>query len=147
MTVQGNPGYHTITPFLYVEGIPKLITFLKEAFGAEELMQQKASDGAIMHAEVKIGDSIVMMSERSVNYPTMPCMLYFYADDVDGTYKKALAAGATMHRKPEDQFYGDRSGAVTDPSGNLWWISKHVEDVSLEEIQRRMKEMEPETTK
>jgi PhnB protein len=147
MAVKAKPSdYNTVTPFLYVSNVPRLLKFLKEAFGAEEKMQHLAPDGAVMHAEVKIGDSMVMMSERSISYPEMPCQLYLYVNDADEIYDKALDAGATAFREPADQFYGDRSGAVTDPCGNIWWISTHIEDVSPAEMQKRMEAMSQQPT-
>jgi uncharacterized glyoxalase superfamily protein PhnB len=142
MAVKAKPAeYTTITPFLYVSNVSRLLKFLKEAFHAEERMQYFAPDGAIMHAEVKIGDSMIMMAERSVNYPEMPCMLYLYVDDCDEVYDRAVVAGGKGLREPADQFYGDRSGAVTDPCGNQWWISTHIEDVSQAELEKRMASM------
>ncbi len=94
-------------------------------------------DGTIQHAEVKIGDSIVMLADAAGEWKPRPSMLYLYVNDVDETYRLALAAGATSLREPTTHFYGDRSGGVEDPVGNHWWIATHVEDVSPEEIQRR----------
>lgn len=142
MSVKAKPtGYNTVTPFLYVANVPRLLKFLKEAFKAEEKMQYVGPDGAIMHAEVKVGDSMIMMAERSVNYPEMPCQLYVYVDDADEIFDRALDAGGTSLREPADQFYGDRSGAITDPCGNVWWISTHIEDVSEKELAARMEKM------
>ena len=142
MAVKAKPAdYHTVTPFLYVSNIPRLLKFLKEGLGAVERMQHIGPDGAIMHAEVKIGDTVLMMAERSVDYPEMPCQLYVYVDDCDEVYDKAVEAGGTGFREPADQFYGDRSGAVKDPCGNFWWISTHIEDVDPSEMEERMKNM------
>jgi PhnB protein len=94
-------------------------------------------DGKIGHTEMKIGDSVVMLSEAMPNFPPLKSMLYIYVEDVDATFARALAAGATEIHPPEDQFYGDRSGGVTEPSGNLIWIGTHIEDVSDDEIRRR----------
>ncbi len=130
-------GYHSITPYLVVEGAVKLIDFLKEAFGAEERERMAMPDGTIRHAELKIGDSMLMMGEASGEYKPMPTALYLYVTDTDSTYRRAVAAGATSISEPADQFYGDRNAGVTDPSGNKWWIATHKEDVAPEELARR----------
>ena len=132
-------GYHTATPYLAVQGVPKLITFLKQAFYAEERERMTAPDGRVSHAEMKIGDSIIMMGEPTGESKSMPGMIYLYLEDTDAAYKRALQAGASSLREPTDMFYGDRNAAVTDPVGNQWWIATHVEDVPPEEMQRRMK--------
>ncbi|MCB0210956.1 MAG: VOC family protein [Anaerolineae bacterium] len=138
MTVQPIPeGYHTVTPYLIVSGVPQLIDFVKEAFGAEELVRMAQGDGTIGHAEVKIGTSRVMMGEASGNFKPMPTMLHLYVEDTDAFYQSALQAGATSIMEPVDQFYGDRMGAVQDAFGNQWWIATHVEDVPPEEIAKR----------
>ena len=130
-------GFHTLTPYLIVEGVPKLINFLEKAFDAKVKHCSKRPDGTIMHAEVQIGNSIAMMGEASDQWKALPCALYMYVVDADATYKRALEAGATSLMEPADQFYGDRNGGVKDPVGNLWWIGTHKEDVSPEEIARR----------
>ena len=134
-------GYHRVTPYLAVDGASRLIDFLKEAFGAEETFRMPAGEGKIGHAEVRIGDSVVMTGDASGgDTPAMPAMIHLYVEDIDATYRRALEAGATSVREPADQFYGDRSGGVRDPAGNLWWIVTHVEDVSEEELARRAEE-------
>jgi PhnB protein len=130
-------GYHTVTPYLVVEGAAKLIDFLKQAFDAEETFRMPMPDGSIMHAEVKIGDSMVMMGEASDKWKAMPCAIYLYVNDADAVYRRALKAGATSTMESSDQFYGDRQGGVKDPSGNTWWIATHKEDVSSEELKKR----------
>jgi uncharacterized glyoxalase superfamily protein PhnB len=131
-------GYHTVTPYLVVPGVAKLITFLKQAFGAEETHPPTSRpDGAIMHAEVRIGDSRVMMGEPMGDYKPMPASLYLYVNDTDAVYKRALQAGATSIMEPANQFYGDRNAGVKDELGNFWWIGTHIEDVSPEEIAKR----------
>ncbi len=130
-------GYHTLTPYLVVPGVAKLIDFLKQTFEAVEIERHARPDGAIMHAEVRIGDSIVMMGEPTGQWGAKPAMIYVYVKDVDATYKRALEAGATSLQEPANQFYGDRNGGVQDPSGNQWWIATHVEDVSREELEKR----------
>jgi len=132
-------GYHSVTPYLAVQGVPKLINFLKQAFDAEERERMTTPDGRVSHAEVKIGDSIVMMGEPTGESKSMPCMIYLYLEDTDAAYERALEAGATSLRAPTDMFYGDRNAAVTDRVGNQWWIATHVEDVPPEEMQRRAK--------
>jgi PhnB protein len=131
-------GYHSVTPYLTVPGIAGLIEFLKKAFDATEKGRFEGPGGSIMHAEVRIGDSIVMMGEPNGEIKPMPAMLHLYVPDVDETYQRALQAGAKSLREPANQFYGDRSAGVVDASGNQWWISTHVEDVSDEEMRRRM---------
>lgn len=116
-------GYHTVTPYLVSPGTARLIEFLKEAFGAQELQRNARPDGAIRHAEVKIGDSVVMLGEATEEWPPMPALLYVYVEDVDAIYRQALEAGGTSLREPADQPYGDRTGGVADPSGNQWWLA------------------------
>ncbi len=133
-------GYHSVTPCLVVRGADRVIEFLKQAFGAQEIDRFAAPDGRIMHAEVKIGDSMIMLGEASEQFPAQPAALCLYVPDTDVVYRRALEAGARSLREPADQFYGDRSAGVADPSGNSWWIATHVEDVSREEMERRAKE-------
>ncbi len=133
-------GYHSVTPYLLASGVPRFIEFLKSAFGAEEESRYTQPDGSVMHAELRIGDSMLMIAEANRERPAMPTAFNLYVGDSDATYKRALRAGATRIDEPQDRFYGDRSGAVRDPWGNLWWISTHVEDVSAEEMARRQKE-------
>jgi PhnB protein len=130
-------GYRNVTPYLVVTGVDRLIPFLEQAFGAKETLRMDMPDGNVGHAEVQIGDSIVMMGEAGEEWPARPGTIHLYVDDVDATYRAALDAGATSIREPADQFYGDRTGIVTDPSGNQWSIATHVEDVPAEEIARR----------
>jgi PhnB protein len=134
-------GSHTITPYLVVEGVPKLIEFLKQAFGAQELGRMARPDGGVMHAEVKVGDSKLMIGEPMGDWKAKPCSLYLYVEDVDAVYQRAIQAGGTSVREPSDQFYGDRTGGVIDPSGNYWGIATHVEDVSHEEMAKRFAAM------
>lgn len=133
-------GYHTVTPYLIVPDVEGQIAFLKEAFDAEERSISRDGEGHIMHAEVKIGDSVLMMGESNDNLPPMPAMLHLYLEDVDAAYERAVAAGAASLREPTDEFYGDRAGGVQDAYGNQWWLATHVEDVSEEEMVRRMAE-------
>ena len=130
-------GYHSVTPYLVVRGVDRLLGFLKQAFGAEEIERVAGPDGNIRHAEARLGDSVVMMGEASAEHTQMPACLYLYVTDTDATYRRAIEAGATSIREPADQFYGDRSGGVKDAFGNQWWIATHKEDVSREEMARR----------
>ena len=134
-------GYHTVTPYLVVHGVAKLIDFLKQTFGAREKERMQRPDGAVMHAEVTIGDSTIMMGEPMAEFPPMPANVYVYVADVDTVYRRALQAGATSLREPADQFYGDRNAGVQDPYGNQWWIATHIEDLSPKELERRMRSM------
>jgi PhnB protein len=131
-------GLHTVTPYLVVESVDQLIDFVKAAFGAKEVLRHKGPGRATMHAEVKIGDSRVMLGQASERAKPTPSMLYLYVNDVDATYKQAIRAGGTSIMEPVDMFYGDRSGAVSDPVGIQWWIATHIEDVSDEEVAHRM---------
>ncbi len=123
-------GFHTITPLLRVKDASKLIDFLKQAFGAKEISRYNQKDGSLMHAEVKIGDSMVMLSDSTSEWEPTTCVLYLYVDDADKRYQKALECGATSLRKPRDEFYGDRCAAVIDPFGNQWWVATNKENVS-----------------
>jgi len=130
-------GYHTITPCVTVQGADKLIDFMKQVFAATEIERMTNPDGTIKHAEVRIGDSVMMMSESRGEWKTMPAALYLYVSDVDAVYRHALEAGATSLMEPTNTFYGNRESGVKDQFGNYWWIATHIEDVSLEEIQQR----------
>jgi PhnB protein len=130
-------GYHTVTPYLIVDGAAKLVEFVKQAFDAKEMLRMAGQDGRIGHTEIRIGDSMLMLSDSRDPWKPMPAMLYLYVEDVDATYKRALEAGATSVSEPKDQFYGDRSAGVQDSCGNQWWIGTHIEDVSEEELLRR----------
>jgi uncharacterized glyoxalase superfamily protein PhnB len=131
-------GYHTVTPYLVVRGAAKTMDFAKKAFGAELAFEPlKRPDGSIMHAELKIGDSHVMISDATEQHPPMQSMLHLYVPNVDAAYQRALAAGGTSTVEPMDQFYGDRSGGVKDPAGIHWWIGTHKEDVAPAELKKR----------
>jgi PhnB protein len=150
--VQAIPtGYAGVTPYLIIRGAARALEFYKKAFGATELLRFPGPDGKIGHAEIKIGEGMVMLADES---PAMghkspqtlggtPVSLMFYVPDVDARFAKALAAGATVVNPLKDQFYGDRSGTLTDPFGHVWTIATHTEDVSGEEMQRRMAAMAP----
>jgi len=130
-------GYHTITPFLCVQGAAKLIDFLKQVFDATEIERMTNSDGTIKHAEVRIGDSMMMISDPSEQCKPMPAAFYLYVTDTAALYQCALQAGATSLLEPLDTFYGNRESGVKDQFGNSWWIATHKEDVSAEEMQKR----------
>ena len=132
-------GYNSVTPYLIVDGASKLIDFIKQTFSAQERDRAPGPKGRIGHAEMKIGDSIIMLSDSTDEWKPMPGNLYVYVDDVDTVYRRALAAGALTIREPKDQFYGDRSASVKDSFGNIWGIATHIEDVPPDEMQRRMK--------
>ena len=153
MTVNPVPqGYHTVTPYLVVDGAANAIDFYAKAFGAEEVMRMPMGD-RIGHAEIRIGDSHVMLADEfpdqghrgPKSYGGTSVSLMVYLPDVDTVFARALAAGATEERAVVDQFYGDRSGTLRDPFGHCWMIATHVEDVSPEEMQRRMAKLSPET--
>lgn len=138
-------GYHTATPYLIVSGAAKAIDFYKKAFGAVEKFRTAQPDGRVGHAEIQIGDSIIMMADE---FPEMgarsaqslggsPVGILLYVDDVDQVFNQALAAGGKATRPLEDKFYGDRIGEVTDPFGHRWYVATHKEDVSPEEIRKR----------
>jgi PhnB protein len=133
-------GFGTVTPFLTVTEAAKLIEFLQQAFAAQVKFRMDAPDGSVRHAEVKIGDSMIMIGQVEAG-KEMHSMLHLYVPDTDVLYRSALAAGATSIREPADQFYGDRSAGVRDPWGNQWWMATHMEDVSQEELERRMAAM------
>jgi len=140
------PGYHNITPYLIVRNAAAAIDFYKKAFNAVELMRFPGPGGKIMHAEVKIGDSPVMLAEEMpeeghVGPQTLGGVgvsMMLYVEDVDTRFAQAIAAGATIKRPVQDQFYGDRTGTLVDPFGHVWSIGTHKEDVSMDEMQRRM---------
>jgi PhnB protein len=142
-------GYHTVTPYLIVRNGAKAIEFYKKAFGAVELMRFPGPNDSIMHAEVKIGDSPVMLAdempeEGHVGPQTLggvAVSLMVYVEDVDARFAQAVAAGATVKRPVADQFYGDRTGTLVDPFGHVWSLATHKEDVSMEEMQRRLAKM------
>jgi PhnB protein len=139
-------GYHSVTPYLCVDGAARAIEFYKEAFGATEIMRMDAPGGKIGHAEIRVGDSVIMLADehpemnfrspRSVGGTSARFMIY--VEDVDARVERAVAAGATLTRPVKDQFYGDRAGGVEDPFGHHWYIATHVEDLSPEEIKRRL---------
>jgi PhnB protein len=147
MAVKAIPdGYHTATPYLIIQGAAAALDFYKKAFGATELLRFPGPDGKIGHAEIRIGNSPLMLAdevpERGHKSPKAlggtPVSIMLYVEDVDKVTNQAVAAGAKLTMPVQDQFYGDRSGTVTDPFGHVWTIATHKEDVSMEEMQRRM---------
>jgi uncharacterized glyoxalase superfamily protein PhnB len=138
MTTKTIPaGYHSVTPVLIVDGGQKLIDFMKQAFDAKETFCMKGPGQTIAHAELQIGDSIVMLSDASAESQARSGALYLYVEDVDAVYRRAVEAGAKSVSEPTNQFYGDRSARVTDAFGNYWGIATRVEDVPPEELERR----------
>ena len=139
-------GYHTVTPFLNVDGANEALAFYKKAFGAEERFRMPTPDGKIMHSEIKIGDSLVMVSDAMMNPPTQSS-IHLYVPDADAIWTRAVAAGAKVEQPLVDQFWGDRWGVLSDKWGNRWGVATHKEDVSPEEMQKRgeaaMKNMPP----
>ena len=152
MAVKAIPdGYHSVTPYLVVKGAEKALDYYKKVFNAVETVRMPGPGGRIMHAEMKIGNSIVMLADenperhhlspQSIGGAGVSIMLY--TDDVDTTFKKAVDAGARANQPPVDMFWGDRMGNLTDPFGHEWSIATHKEDVSPAEMERRMKEQQP----
>jgi PhnB protein len=133
-------GYHSVTPYLTVADLPRMLEFVQAAFGATIHEAIAGEDGRIRHAEVQLGDSKVMIGQAREDNPPRPGSLYLYVEDTDANYQRAIAAGAKSLMEPADQFYGDRHGGIEDPLGNYWWIATHVEDVTPEEMERRAKE-------
>jgi PhnB protein len=132
-------GYHTFTPYYVVDGASEFIDFLVNAFGGKEHFRMPMPNGKLGHAEVRIGDSMVMLADQSPAYGAKSMQGMLYVADCDAVVAKAVAAGAEIVRPLENQFYGDRSASLKDKWGNDWTVSTHVEDVSPEEIDRRMK--------
>ena len=141
-------GYHTIIPYLAVDDATGAIEFYKRAFGAKERLRMPMPGGKVGHAELEIGDSVIMLSDpfeqsrtktpKTIGGTTVG--IFIYSEDVDETYKQALDAGATSTQEPEDMFWGDRFARVTDPYGHSWQIATHVEDVAPQEMERRSQE-------
>ena len=150
MTVKAIPaGHRTVTPYLTIRNGAKALEFYKKAFGATEIFKLMMPDGRLGHAEIRLGDSLIMLSDEFPEYggkapDTLggsPVSIHLYVEDVDAVFKKALAAGAKERKPVMDQFYGDRSGQLEDPFGHLWWVATHEEDIPPEELQKRAEAM------
>jgi uncharacterized glyoxalase superfamily protein PhnB len=135
-------GYHNVNPFLFVEGAAKLIDFLADVFGAVETERMVQADGSVGHAEVRVGDSVIMISEASDRFPQGRSAAYVFVDDVDLVFQRALAAGAQSVSEPSDKFYGNREAGVSDAFGNIWWIATALEQLTASELQRRWEEIQ-----
>jgi PhnB protein len=157
MAAKPNPipdQYRRVTPALIVRGGVKSLEYYAEVFGATERMRFPGPDGTIAHAEIEIGDSIIIIEDESPYTGTKapppggldgsPTFMYIYVGDVDAVVERAVKLGASLKRAPQDQFYGDREGYIVDPFGHGWTIASHVEDVAPEEMMRRMAEMQSE---
>lgn len=144
-------GYNTVTPYLVIRGAAKAIDYYKNVFGATEVVRMDGPNGSVGHAELQIGDSRIMLADEN---PSMgqghtsastigasPISLYLYVPDVDKIFERATAEGAKILKPVQDQFYGDRSGFIQDPFGHLWGLATHVEDVSADEMEQRMKKV------
>lgn len=139
-------GYHSVTPYLIADDAAKAIDFYVKAFGAEELMRMEAPEGGIGHAEIRLGNSMVMLADENPAWGAKsakalggsPVHLMIYVEDCDAVFARALAAGASQVQPLTDQFYGDRSGTVRDPFGFQWTVATHKEDVAPDEMQRRV---------
>ena len=142
-------GYNSVTPYLIIHGAAKALDYYKDVFGATVLVRMDAGPNSVAHAEIKIGDSIVMLADEQPEMGFVgpksvggsPVCLLLYVADVDSVFQRAIATGAKKVKPVENQFYGDRSGTVTDPFGHVWTIATHVEDVSPEEMKNRMAAM------
>ena len=142
-------GYHSVTPYLIIKDAARAIDFYKKVFDAKELVRMADPTGKVGHAEIKIGDSMIMLADEHAemghrspqSLGGSPVGIHLYLEDSDATVAKAVAAGAKLERPVQDQFYGDRSGQITDPFGHVWTVSTHKEDVSPEEMKKRMAAM------
>jgi len=139
-------GYHTVTPYLIINGAAAALDFYKKAFGATEIFRMGTPGGKVGHAEIRIGDSAIMLADEAVEMDARspqslggsPVSILLYVEDVDARVKQAVSAGATIRGPVEDKFYGDRMGSVVDPFGHVWHIGTHKEDVSPDEMRKRM---------
>ena len=133
-------GFHAITPYLFAQGASRLIEFISAAFDGEVSFRKARPDGAIMHAEMRIGDSMLMLADAPVQFGPMPTSIYLYVTDCDAVYQRALGSGAVSIFPMMTLPSGERYGGVKDPCGNIWWMATHVEDVPPDKQQRRWKE-------
>jgi PhnB protein len=131
-------GFHTVTPYLVTSEAGKVVDFLKRGLGAVEQSMLRLPEGKIGHTQLKIGDSLVMLTEACAEMPAQPVTFYLYVEDCDASWRQAVSAGGIKVSEPQDQFYGDRAGAVKDAGGNTWWVATHREEVDDQEIARRM---------
>lgn len=144
MAVKAIPdGYHSLTPGCTVQSCAKAIEFYKRVFGAEERVRMPGPAGLVVHAEMRIGDSIFMLSDPMHNQPTHSMHVMLYTTDCDATFRRAVEAGCSVKQPLSDLFWGDRAGSVVDPFGNQWFIATHKEDVTPEELDKRMKATMP----
>jgi uncharacterized glyoxalase superfamily protein PhnB len=146
MTTQAShrpAGFHDLTPYLTVPDGDAELRFLEAAFGARVRSANRDAGGALRHAEVEIGDSVLELSQGSGAYPARPCNLHLYVEDCESAFRRAVAAGGRVLHEPGLRFYGDREGGIEDPAGNSWWIATREEHLSDEEMERRMREMAP----
>lgn len=132
-------GYYTITPYMVVEDADKLVEFVEKTFNGQLLFKMQNEAGRISHAEMKIGDSILMLAESAGEWKPTKTMLHFYVEKVDEVYQRALDNGAVSVKEPKDEFYGDRISCVQDSFGNFWSIATHIKDVSIEEMTEKSK--------
>lgn len=143
------PGYHSVTPYLVVKNASAAIDWYEKAFGAQEHLRLNGPKGNVGHAEIRIGDSYVMLADEHPDFGILapehfggsPTHFLIYVENVDQVFERSLVAGATSVRPLQDQFYGDRTGTIKDPFGHQWTIATHIEDVTQEEVQRRYDEM------
>jgi uncharacterized glyoxalase superfamily protein PhnB len=133
-------GFHSVTPYLFAEGALRLIAFISDGLGGEEVYRKERPDGSIMHAEMRIGNSMLMLGEAPDEFGPMPTSIYLYVTDSDAAYERALQAGGISIFPIMTLPSGERYGGVKDPCGNIWWIATHIEDVSPEEEERRWRE-------
>ena len=142
-------GHHTVAPYLAIKNAVSALEFYKKAFGATETYKLIVPDGRLGHAEIRLGDSLIMLSDEFAEFGGKapeslggsPVSIHLYVEDVDAFVKRAVAAGARERKPVADQFYGDRSGQLEDPYGHLWWVATHKEDVAPEEMQKRVQAM------
>jgi uncharacterized glyoxalase superfamily protein PhnB len=140
MTTRVKPvpdGYHTVTPCFTCVDAGRFMKFLTAAFEARIERRLNRADGSVGHAEVRVGNSVVMLSEASEQWPAVPISIYLYVEDADNVYTRALSAGGKSIMEPTNMVYGDRHGGVLDPWGNTWWIATRLENLSDEEIEQR----------
>ncbi len=135
------PGQNNVAPYLVVKNAAGFLKFVVEVFDGEKGIVMEGPEGTVMHGEVRIGESVIMLADSCERVSAQAARLYVYVPDVDTTYQRALAAGAESESEPADQFYGDRSAGVTDPYGVTWYMATHIEDVSPEELEKRKKAM------